>query len=191
MAIVVLALWAVTAGAGSYLLLTSSLGRARLPRPEPVATPAAHAAAAALAAPAARAASGPQAAAADARATQREMRRAARARFDTPSLVASRKAPMLPGVRSVLEFAHPACAIVGLGFWFGYTFVHPKVLAWIAFGLVAATACLGLGWLSANLRAARRHGPGPVFDRRLIALHGAAAAVTVTLTALIALIAHG
>ena len=102
---------------------------------------------------------------------------------------------MLPGLRSLLEFAHPACALIGLGFWLGYTFVHYRALGWIAFGLVTVTVCLGLSWFAANTRAARRklksehHGePGPSFSTRLIALHGGAAAVTFALAALTALV---
>jgi hypothetical protein len=200
MAIVVLVLWAVTAGAGCYLLLTG-LGPARRPRPATAAAgPAAAGPAAAGPAAAVAAAAGPRAGAgpapaagAAAGASPRQMRRAAKARFDTPSLVASRNAPMLPGARSLLEFAHPAVAVVGLGFWFGYTFVHPKVLAWIAFGLAAAAACLGLAWLAASARAARRGGRRrpPLPAGRLIAVHGAAAAVTVTLAALTAFAARG
>ena len=71
---------------------------------------------------------------------------------------------MLPGLRSLLEFAHPAFAIIGLGFWLGYTFVHYRPLGWIAFGLVTATVCLGLSWFAANTRApgaaAQRTSPG-------------------------------
>ena len=55
------------------------------------------------------------------------MKRAARKRFDPPSLVAARNAPLVPGARSLLEFAHPACGIVGVGFWLGFTFVHYHV----------------------------------------------------------------
>jgi hypothetical protein len=95
----------------------------------------------------------------------------------------------------LLEFAHPACAIIGLGFWLGYTFVHYRVLGWIAFGLVTVTVCLGLSWFAANARAARRRlssehrdVPVPSFSTRLIALHGGAAAVTFVLAALTALV---
>ena len=110
---------------------------------------------------------------------------------------------MLPGLRSLLEFAHPACAIIGLGFWLGYTLVHYRPLGWIAFGLVTVTVCLGLSWFAANTRAARRQQQdgqgrgqgqdgqrraGPSFSTRLIAVHGGAAAVTVTLAALTALV---
>ena len=163
MAIVVLVLWAFTAGAGFYLLLTSSLGRAR-----PAGPPAPPAA-----------------------------RRATRDRWAPPSLVAAKQAPILPSARSLVEFAHPAGGIIGLAFWLGFTLVHNRALGWIAFGLVAATACVGLGWFTANTRAARRADPGrpdgptgsaPSFAGRLVALHGSAAAITVALAALTALV---
>ena len=171
MAIAVLVLWLFTAGAGFYLLLTSSLGRAR---------PAASAAPSAAAAPSAPA-------------SRRAERQAARTRWDPPSLTASRQAPILPSARSLLEFAHPAAGITGLAFWLGFTLVHTRVLGWTAFGLVAATACAGLGWFTANNRAARRAEPGrpgPSFAGRLVALHGSAAAITVALAALAVLVLH-
>jgi len=190
MAIVVLVLWAFTAGAGFYLLVTSSLGRAGTPDRE-AAAPAAQPAAASAAQPAV--AARPQASA-QREASPREMRRAARQRWDPPSLTAARKAPVLPGARSVLEFAHPACGLVGFAFWLGFTLVHARGLGWIAFGLIALTACLGLAWFTANARAARRGDgdrPAPYFSGRLMALHGCAAAVTITLAALTALVIRG
>ena len=114
MAIVVLVLWLFTAGAGFYLLVTSNLGRARPAATTPAAEPAT-----APARPAAAAAEAPPA-------SKREMRRAARDRFDPPSLTAAKNAPAVPGLRSLLEFAHPAFAIVGLGFWLGFTLVHDR-----------------------------------------------------------------
>jgi hypothetical protein len=219
MAIVVLVLWLFTAGAGVYLLVTSNLGRARPATAPPAAAPPATASVAAppatasvaastaaapaastAAAPAASTAAAPAAQAAPAPATpgspappasKREMRRAARDRFDPPSLTASKNAPVVPELRSLLEFAHPASGLIGLGFWLGYTFVHYRVLGWIAFGLVTATVCLGLTWFTANARAARRRPadePGPSFSTRLVVLHGGAAAVTFTLAALTALV---
>jgi hypothetical protein len=119
------------------------------------------------------------------------MRRAVRDRFDPPSLTASKNAPVVPELRSLLEFAHPASGLIGLGFWLGYTFVHYRALGWIAFGLVTATVCLGLTWFTANTRAARRRPadePGPSFSTRLVVLHGGAAAVTFALAALTALV---
>jgi hypothetical protein len=185
MAIVVLVLWMLTAGAGFYLLVTSNLGRARPAIPEPsISEPS-------ISEPAATQAASRTAAT---QASRREMRHAARDRWDPPSLTAAKSAPIVPGARSLLEFAHPACAITGLAFWLGFTLVHNRTLGWIAFGLIAVTACLGLTWLRANARAARR-GPAdrsaPRLDGRLMILHGSAAALTIALAALSALVARG
>ncbi|MGD0239198.1 MAG: hypothetical protein ABSB59_02590 [Streptosporangiaceae bacterium] len=178
MAIVVLVLWMFTAGAGFFLLVTSNLGRSR---PAEASAEAPVPASATVSA-ATSTASSP---------SKRELKRAARERFDPPSLAAARNAPMMPGLRSLLEFAHPAFAIIGLGFWLTFTLVHNHVLGWIAFGLVAATACLGLSWFTANARAARRRDRGetaPSFGIRLVVLHGGAATVTFALAALSALV---
>ena len=202
MAIGVLVLWLFTAGAGFYLLFTSSLSRARprgpapqptrAPQPAPVTQsvpvtqPAAAASAANASATAATAAG-----TADGPPSRRTARRAARQRWDPPSLVAARQAPVLPGARSLVEFAHPAGGIIGLAFWLGFTLVHNRALGWIGFGLAAATACVGLAWFTANTRAARRANPArpaPSFVGRLAALHGSAAALTVALAALTALV---
>jgi hypothetical protein len=100
---------------------------------------------------------------------------------------------MMPGLRPLLEFAHPAFAAIGLGFWLGFTMVHNRVLGWIAFGLVTATVCLGLTWFTANARAAKakrrdQGEPPPSFGIRLVVLHGGAATVTFVLAALTALV---
>ena len=127
---------------------------------------------------------------------------------------------MLPSARSLVEFTHPALGITGLAFWLGFTLVHTRILGWIAFGVIVATACVGLGWFTANTRAARRAATGrpdatsppnatsppdgtsppngtnrldasaPSFVGRLVALHGSAAALTLTLAALTALVLH-
>jgi hypothetical protein len=197
MAIVVLVLWLFTAGAGFYLLVTSNLGRARPAATTPTAGPApaepAPAEPATVSAAATAASAASVAAPAAPPASKREMRRAARDRFDPPSLTAAKNAPAVPGLRSMLEFAHPAFAIVGLGFWLGFTLVHDRGLGWIAFGLVTAAVCLGLTWYTANARAARREGPpgsepAPAFRTRLVLLHGSAATVTFVLAALTALV---
>ena len=179
MAIVVLVLWLFTAGAGFYLLITSSLGRARPARPS-------------FAGPLSAAAPFPEAPFPEAPSLQ--ARRASKDRWAPPSLVASRQAPVLPSGRTLVEFAHPAGGIIGLAFWLGFTLVHNRTLGWIGFGLAAATASVGLSWLAANwsaARRARRAGPGrpaPSFAGRLVALHGSAAAVTLALAALAALV---
>jgi hypothetical protein len=161
--------------------------------PTAVAAASAMPAAPAAAASAAQATSAVQATATPSPASKREMRRAARDRFDPPSLTAAKNAPVMPGLRSLLEFAHPAFAIVGLGFWLGFTLVHNRALGWIAFGLVTATVCLGLTWYTANTRAARsKNAPGdepaPSFSNRLVIVHGSAAVVTFVLAALTALV---
>src|SRR5689334_466957 len=175
MAIVVLVLWLFTAGAGLSLLVSSNLGRSR-PAPTPAPAPASVAAAAPAPGP-----------------SKRELRRAARDRFDPPSLTAAKNAPMMPGLRPLLEFAHPAFAVIGLGLWLGFTMVHNRVLGWVAFGLVTATVCLGLTWFTANARAAKakqrdRGEPPSSFGIRLVVLHGGAATVTFALAALTALV---
>ncbi len=186
MAIVVLVLWMFTAGAGFYLLITSSLGRARpvrssLTNPPPT--------------PVTQAAPGgaPTSALSPVAPSQAQAGRATKDRWAPPSLVASRQAPVLPSARTAVEFAHPTAGIIGLAFWLGFTLVHNRTLGWIGFGLAAATACVGLSWLAYNWAAARRAGPGhpaPSFAGRLVALHGSAAAVTVALAALAALVIH-
>jgi hypothetical protein len=215
MAIVVLVLWLFTAGVGVYLLVTSNLGRARPAATAQAAEPPAASVTAAVqaapvqaapvqAAPAAQAApvqaapaqaapaqAAPAAQAAAPPASKREMRRAARNRFDPPSLTAAKKAPVVPELRSLLEFAHPASGLIGFGFWLGYTFVHYRALGWIALGLVTVTVCLGLTWFTANTRAARHRPadePGPSFSTRLVVLHGGAATVTFALAFLSALV---
>jgi hypothetical protein len=224
MAIVVLVLWMFTAGAGVYVLVTSNLGRARpavnpehnglapqmasavassasTAASESAASAASSSAAAESAAAAGPSTAGPSTAgpsaaapAKSARAARREERRAARDRWDPPSLAQSKSEPWVPQFRSLVEFTHPACGITGLAFWLGFTLVHARPLGWIAFGLVALTACIGLAWFTANVRASRRRDPAepaPSFNGRVIALHGAAAALTLTLAALTALIARG
>ena len=165
MAIVVLVLWMFTAGVGFSLLVTSNLSRARPAATAPAEEPATASVAASrhagrLRHAASHAASTAQDAATPVPPAAKRQSRASRDRFAPPSLVAARNAPVLPGLRSLLEFAHPACAIVGLGFWLGYTFVHYRPLGWIAFGLVTVTVCLGLSWFAANTRAARRQAQG-------------------------------
>ena len=224
MTIVVLLLWAFTAGAGFYLLVTSSPGRpapdspgspGRVARSAPAASASASAPASAEPAPASAEPIRAEAVAAEPALAERvpasasaaspagpatgasrtaPSRRDARDPWAPNSLVAARQAPLVPGARALGEFAHPATGIVGLGFWLGFTLVHARILGWIGFGLAAATACLGLAWFAANTRAARRPASGasaPSFAPRFVALHGSAAAITIALAALTALLLHG
>ena len=185
MAIVVLVLWVFTAGAGFSVLITSNLKGDRAVSAAP---PVPAAARPSVQAPAALVPAAP-----------------VKDPFAPPSLVAARNAPVVPGARALLEFAHPALGIIGLGFWLGFSLVHYRVLGWIGFGLAAATACAGLAWFAANVRAANRPDrepahpadpadpadPVPSFRGRLVALHGAGAALTFVLAALSALVLRG
>jgi hypothetical protein len=191
MAVLVLVLWLFTAGAGFSTLLTSNLGRSRPAAEVPLPGDRAPAV---VSAPAATSAA-PAAAAASSALTPEELKQARRERFDPASLVAARQAPVVPGARALLEFAHPAFGIIGLAFWLGFSLVHNRLLGWIAFGLVAVTACAGLAWFTANLRAARRHDPdsgepAPSFRPRMVAVHGGAAALTFILAALTVVILY-
>jgi hypothetical protein len=186
MAIVVLVLWVFTAGAGFSVLITSNLKGARVVS-EPQLVPA----------DARPAAQGPAAQSPPAQGAA-----PVKDRFAPPSLMAARNAPVVPGARALLEFAHPASGIIGLAFWLGFALVHNRVLGWIGFGLAAATACAGLAWFTVNVRAAHHRDrgpadpqhpadPAPSFRGRLVALHGAGATLTVVLAALTALVLRG
>lgn len=98
-----------------------------------------------------------------------------------------------PGEHPLLEFSHPALAITGVACWLMYTLVHYRPFAWIAFGILATSLVLGLGWFARNRHAASAAEPGTwSFPPRLIALHGVAATLSITLTVVTALIAsHG
>jgi hypothetical protein len=97
-----------------------------------------------------------------------------------------------PGEHPLLQFCHPALALIGFGFWLGFVLVHYRPLAWISFGILVVTVSAGLSWLAANTLAARRRQAARAFPPRLIVLHGLAAAATLALTVLTALFAsHG
>jgi hypothetical protein len=184
MAVVVLVLWVFTAGAGFSVLITSNLKGDRVVSAAQL-VPTEARTTASVPAP------GPAAPVKD--------------RFAPASLVAARNAPVVPGARALLEFTHPAFGIIGLAFWLGFSLVHNRMLGWIGFGLAAATACAGLSWFAVNVRTARRRDrdpadpadpadpvdPAPSFRGRLVALHGAGAALTVVLAALAAVVLRG
>jgi hypothetical protein len=197
-AIAALAVWMCTVAIGVYLLLTSTRSDAAPPAPaEQVMVPQAAASAQPL-----ETAAGP--------AVARPAR--ARDRFDPPSLAQAKSEP-LPGLRALAEFTHPALAVIGIGFWVAYTISRDRIFAAIGTGILLGAICAGLSWAVSNARAAKRerapegtrhgdpaegagHGdpadaPGPhvpalIFSHRLMILHGAGAALTLLLVALIA-----
>jgi hypothetical protein len=98
-----------------------------------------------------------------------------------------------PGEHPVLEFSHPAFAIAGAACWLMFTLVHYRPFAWISFAILVAALLLGVGWFLHNREAARRQLAGSWrFRSRLLALHGTAAGLSITLTVVTALVAsHG
>ncbi len=164
MTIAALLVWMCTAAVGGYLL--ASRVRDAEPadaEPEPKQAPVP-----ASAAPAA----------------VQETRRA-KDRFDPPSLVRAKAEP-LPGMRALAEFTHPALAITGFAFWAAYLLTWDRVFAAIGLGLLLGAICAGVSWFTANNRAVRRGKPDAlVLPPRLLLLHGAGAALTLLLTALI------
>jgi Flp pilus assembly protein TadB len=163
LALVVLALWVVTASAGVALLSSGNAARRR-------------------AAPSAQMASAPARYGAVPLTADGKPPPVPRTRVAAPA-----------GEHPLLEFSHPALALAGLAFWFVFVLIHYRPLAWISLGILVVTLGAGLRWLAANARAARRQQKAArPFPPRLIALHGLAAAVAFTLTVLTALTAsHG
>lgn len=125
--------------------------------------------------------------------------------FAPPSLRRAQAEP-LPGLRALAEFAHPALAMIGVGFWLGYVVSRDRVFAVIGLGVLLGAICAGLTWFTANTRAARRAaadgGEGPAHPAgrgtaarntvplsaspRLLVLHAAGAALTLLFAVLIA-----
>jgi hypothetical protein len=101
--------------------------------------------------------------------------------FAPPSLVRS-QTEAIPWARSLLEFAHPALAIVGIGMWIGFAFIKNKDLGVVAGAVLLAAAIAGVSWFQSG----RRHDPLPV-NRRVLAAH-AGGALLVLILALVALV---
>jgi hypothetical protein len=100
------------------------------------------------------------------------------------------------GSSPLLEFTHPALALVGLTFWIFYVMSGDRLFAWIAFGVVVATVLAGLSW-ELTSRRNRRVADDPAagdtsFPPHLIMLHGCAAVCTFALVVIAAVVAtHG
>ena len=216
MAIAALVLWLLTAAAGLWLLSSGKAagrgpGTATAPAGTPVAgtdlpapadAPIPADVAAAAGAPAAVDAAAASAAVIAGAGTPAgtPATAAAPAGFAAPPLTGDGRPPPVPRPRAVsppgehplLEFAHPALALVGLACWLGFTFIHNVAAAWAAVSVLAIVLAAGLSWLAGSRRAARRHpDTARVYSPRLIALHGVAAATVVALTVLSALSAIG
>jgi hypothetical protein len=153
-AVAALLLWLCTAAVGSYLLVTAAHagnnpGNDEPAPAEPVSVPAERptAAMADAAAPTAPPAPAP----APVRRTRDDRDRV----FAPPSLQQARSEP-LPGTKDLAEFAHPALAMIGIGFWLGYVVSRDRLFAVIGLGILLGAICAGVTLFTVNTRAARR-----------------------------------
>jgi len=90
--------------------------------------------------------------------------------FAPPSLVRS-QTEKIPWGRTLLEFSHPALAIVGAGMWIGFTFIHQIALGFVAGGTLLLAAIAGVSWYLSGKR-----GNALAVNRRTLALHALGAA---------------
>jgi O-antigen/teichoic acid export membrane protein len=104
--------------------------------------------------------------------------------------------PAAPEGSPLLEFVHPALALLGLTFWIFYVMTGYRTFAWVAFGVVVATVAAGLSWEAARRRSVRRRpadsarGDGTSFPPHLVVLHGLAALCTSALVVITAVAAR-
>jgi hypothetical protein len=85
----------------------------------------------------------------------------------------------------LLEFAHPALGVIGLGSWFMFVATRYRTFEWISVGVLAVTIGAGLTWLAISTRAARRGDrPAGSAPARVIVAHGLAAATATILVLL-------
>jgi hypothetical protein len=197
LAIVALVLWVITAAAGVSLLSTGGAARrlaagAARAQADSEQAPAGSASAAAEGRPTTASASS---AVAGARSAGMPARYAAVPLTDDgrPPPVPRVRVAAPPGEHPLLEFSHPAMAVFGLAGWFAFVFVHYRPFAWFSFGILVVTIGLGLSWLIRSAQAVRHQARAAWrFPRRLVLLHGVAAAIAISLTVLAALSAtHG
>jgi hypothetical protein len=182
-AIAALALWMCTVAVGAYLLAT--------------ATRYGNATEAASSEPVSVSAGQPPASPADAPSPATPTR--VKDPWAPPSLQRERS-ESLPLMRALVEFAHPALGMTGLGFWFGYVVSHNRIFLAISLGILLGAICAGLSWFTVNSRAVKRVAaaeaagqPGledprfapHTYSPRVLILHGAGAALTLLIAALI------
>jgi hypothetical protein len=187
-AIAVLVLWMCTIGAGTYLLATATrYGKPESEPAEPVSVPAG------AASPAADAVMG--------KVPAPETPARVRDPFAPPSLQRERS-ESLPLMRALVEFTHPALGMTGFGFWFGYLVSRDRLFLAISLGVLLGAIAAGVTWFTANTRAVKRAAaaraagePGiedprfapHTFSPRVLVVHGAGAALTLLIVALISI----
>jgi hypothetical protein len=101
-----------------------------------------------------------------------------------PAALQRARAEPMPGLRDLAEFAHPALAVIGFGFWFGYVISRDRVFEAIGLGILLGAIAAGVSWFLVNKRDAPA-GAALRFSPRVLLLHTAGAALTLLLVALI------
>ena len=104
--------------------------------------------------------------------------------FAPPSLVRS-QTEQIPWGRALLEFAHPALAIVGIGMWIGFTFIHQLVLGFVAGGVLLVAALAGVSWYQLGKR-----GNALAVNRRVLAAHAGGAMLALVLALVVVTVAR-
>jgi hypothetical protein len=94
--------------------------------------------------------------------------------YAPPSLARAR-AEQVPWGRALLEFTHPALAVVGIGMWIGFTLIHQRALGAVALVVLTAAALAGVTWFTITRRG------GVSINRRTLAAHAAGAAFVLAL----------
>ena len=117
-----------------------------------------------------------------------------------PAVAAARAERVTAPLRALVEFAHPALAMIGLGFWFGYVVSRDRLFLAIGLGIMLGAIAAGLSWFTVNTRAVKRVAaaeaagqPGiedprfapQAFSPRVLILHGVGAALTLLIATLI------
>jgi hypothetical protein len=185
-AIAALVVWICTVAAGTYLLATATrYGNSESAPSEPVSV------SATAASPARDPAMG--------KVPAPEKPARVRDPFAPPSLQRERS-ESLPLMRALVEFTHPALGMIGFGFWFGYLVSRDRLFLAISLGVLLGAIAAGVTWFTVNTRAVRRAAaaeaagePGVedprfaphTFSHRVLIVHGAGAALTLLIAALI------
>jgi hypothetical protein len=145
-AVAALLLWLCTAAVGGYLLVTAAHSGNTVADPEEAVPVVAES----------KAASGGQAAGSPVLGYVND-RKLSRddILFAPPSLQRARS-ESLPGLKDYAEFAHPALAMIGIGFWLGYVVSKERLFAMIGLGILLGAICAGVSLFTVNSRAAKR-----------------------------------
>lgn len=173
-------------GAMGIALLAGALGNGRSAPPQPAPEPAAEPAKASAAAPsAATAAARALAAVGTPDDTQERARKRGKVDpFAPPSLVRS-QTEQIPWMRTLLEFSHPALAIIGVGMWVGFAFIHQIILGFVAGGVLLVSAIAGVTWYLSG-----RRGNALAVNRRTLAVHAAGAVLALVLALVVLTVAR-